>query len=184
MSLTSVLPPPHVKLPLAGDSQYQNIRPLQPEDRDPIRLLLEGTRMFTPEEVGIALELLDAVLLRPDQKDYIVNVALLDGTVKGYYCVGPTPGTDGTFDLYWIAVDPMAQGQGIGTVLDRHAESLVRSLHGRLMIAETSSRPDYEPTRIFYLRRGYTELSRIASYYRPGDDLVVYGRYITQQQGG
>ena len=185
MSLTEISPLSEVDAPKADAVGIQNIRSLQTQDREPIRVLLKNTGMFTEEEVEIALELVDTTLTRRDQKDYVIRVFSVEETVLGYYCLGPTPGTDSTFDLYWIAVDPSAQGQGIGTALDRHAESLVRAHHGRLIIAETSSRMIYEPTRKFYLRRGYTELSRITDYYRPGDDLVVYGKYLTQaQQGG
>ncbi|HXX62776.1 MAG TPA: GNAT family N-acetyltransferase, partial [Bacteroidota bacterium] len=101
-----------------------------------------------------------------------------EGKVEGYYCIGPTPATDGTYDLYWIAVDPALHGKGVGKRLDEHARDLVRQMGGRLLIAETSSQPKYEKTRSFYIGRGYQELARIREYYRPGDDLVVYGRYL------
>jgi GNAT superfamily N-acetyltransferase len=155
------------------------IRPLRREDRAPLESLVRATGVFTEDEVGIALELIDVVLDRPGQKDYIIRVSEEGGAVAGYYCVGPTPATESTFDLYWIAVDPARHGTGVGASLDRHALDLIRELGGRLVIAETSSRPAYDGTRAFYLRRGYSELARIKEYYRPGDDLVVYGRYLT-----
>lgn len=155
------------------------IRPLIREDREPIRRLLVETGVFTQEEVGIAIELIDIVLDKPGQKDYIINTYVDGKNVGGYYCIGPTPATESTFDLYWIATKPLAQGKGIGTKLNDHAMNLVRSKGGRLVIAETSSQPKYEATRKFYIARGYIELSRIRDYYRIGDDLVVYGRYLT-----
>jgi ribosomal protein S18 acetylase RimI-like enzyme len=102
------------------------------------------------------------------------------GEVAGYYCIGPTPATDGTFDLYWIAVKPSVQGRGVGGGLTAHAERLIRGRGGRLVIAETSSQPKYERTRTFYASQGYTQLSRIRDYYRAGDDLVVFGKYLSQ----
>ena len=135
--------------------------------------------MFSGEEVNIALELIDMVLQVPGQKDYVVNVYERNGTVLGYYCVGPTPATVGTFDMYWIAVTPSAHGQGVGTVLNTHAEQLIADRGGRLIIVETSSRPAYESTRAFYRRREYVELARIRGYYRPDDDLVVYGKFLS-----
>jgi len=153
------------------------VRPLRPTDREPLRQLLIATGMFTEAEVEIALELIDVVLHGDDQEDYIINVVEDSGTVLGYYCIGPTPATQGTFDLYWVAVAPEQQGRGIGGTLTAHAEDLVRSLGGRLLIAETSSQPRYEKTRRFYLRHGYHEVARIPAYYRPDDDLVVYGKY-------
>jgi len=138
-----------------------------------------ATGVFTEEEVEIALELIDAVLGVPEQTDYIIRVCEEEGKVAGYYCVGPTPATEGTFDLYWVAVDPALHGKGIGRALDEHACDLIRGMSGRLIIAETSSLPRYSKTRDFYVRRGYTEIAKIADYYRPGDDLVVYGKYLT-----
>ena len=155
------------------------IRPLRREDRAPLESLVRATGVFTEDEVGIALELIDVVLERSGQGDYIIRVSEEGGTVAGYYCVGPTPATESTFDLYWIAVDPARHGTGIGAALDSHALDLIREMGGRLVIAETSSRPAYDGTRAFYLRRGYAELARITDYYRTGDDLVVYGKYLT-----
>jgi GNAT superfamily N-acetyltransferase len=157
------------------------IRELRREDRPPLESLLRATGVFTEDEVGIALELIDVVLDKPGQKDYVIRVSEEGGTVAGYYCVGPTPATESTFDLYWIAVDPARHGTGIGAALDGHALDLIREMGGRLVIAETSSRPAYDLTRAFYLRQGYAELARITDYYRPGDDLVVYGKYLTLQ---
>ena len=155
------------------------IRPLVRNDREPIRRLLVETGVFTQEEVAIALELIDIVLDKSDQKDYIINTYVNENSVAGYYCIGPTPATEATFDLYWIATKPSVHGKGIGTRLNEHALNLIRSKGGRLVIAETSSQPKYDATRNFYIARGYTELARIRDYYRAGDDLVVYGRYLT-----
>ena len=151
------------------------VRTLKRSDREPLAGLIRATEMFSEAEVAIALELIDAVLDRPGQRDYIINVYEAGGAVLGYYCIGPTPGTEGTFDLYWIVVARSAQGSGIGGALDRHARDLVRSLGGRLMIAETSSTPRYDATRAFYASKGYEEVARIKGYYRPDDDLVVFG---------
>jgi len=168
----------HVALP-----QGAVIRPLHREDRLPLKTMLEATRVFTVPEIDIAMELIDAVLDVPGQQDYVI--AVYDhGGPAGYYCIGPTPGTDGTFDLYWIAVDPLRHGHGIGSALDRHAMAYIRSPNGRLIIAETSSTPRYDLTRRFYQTRKYAELARIRDYYRPGDDLVVYGKILVSHQGG
>ena len=87
------------------------IRAMQPQDKEEVMRLLQETGMFTAEEVVVAEELVDLYLNLPGQKDYIVDVLEEDsGRVVGFATWGPTPLTDGTFDLYWIAVSPEAQG--------------------------------------------------------------------------
>jgi ribosomal protein S18 acetylase RimI-like enzyme len=154
---------------------------LRRTDRAPLHALLVETGYFTDGEIAIALELVDVVLDQPEQEDYVIRVCRRDGdAVLGYYCVGPTPATESTYDLYWIAVAPSMHGKGIGTALIAHAEHLISSRGGRLVLAETSSRPQYEKTRRFYRMCSYTELAQIKGYYRPGDDLVVFGKYLSQ----
>ena len=133
--------------------------------------------LFRPDEVAIAVELLDDALAGDD--DYRFLGAYTDDRLVGYACWGPTPGTAGTFDLYWIVVDPDRQGKGLGTRLLRAVEDQLTTDHGRLVIVETSSRADYAPTRAFYERRGYTRAARIPGYYAPGDDLVIYLKDLT-----
>ncbi len=152
-----------------------SIRPFQKEDIQPLIEILRATEVFREEEIGVALELMEIVIEEKDQKDYVISTFVDDSnTVRGYYCVGPTPMTVSSYDLYWIAVDPRIHSQGIGKQLLRHCEEYVKSKGGTLIIAETSSQPKYENTHSFYRRNHYTEASRIKDYYSQGDDLVVY----------
>ena len=156
------------------------IRTLQPDDREPILRLLHDTGVFTDEEVAVALELLDIYLERTDQQDYDIRTAVDErNNVAGYYCIGPAPMTTGTFDLYWIAVAPAQHQRGVGKQLLHHAEENARARGGRLLIAETSSKPSYTRTREFYIRNQYIEVARIKEYYRTDDDLVIYGKYLS-----
>lgn len=140
--------------------------------------MLSQNDMFTAGEVDIALELVDTFLNNSEQKDYLFGIAQDEaGRVVGYVCYGPTPLTEGTFDLYWIAVHPQFQRQGIGLKLLYYCEAEVLKKGGRLVIIETSSRPAYTVTRDFYLNNGYTIAAQIRDFYRPGDDRVIYTRY-------
>lgn len=163
-----------------GTDLLISVRPLERSDREPIGKLLRETGVFSDEETDVALELIDTALNTRGQKDYIIYTGVGEnGDVAGYYCVGPTPMTASTWDLYWIAVSPSFQGRDFGRTLLEHAEELVVSRGGKLLIAETSSKPSYDATNRFYRNNGYLELSRIRNYYREGDDLVVYGKYFS-----
>ena len=169
----------------AGADVLTAIRPLEARDRAPLEGILRRTGVFSDVEVGVAMELIDAVIANPQHRDYLIRTAESPaGGVAGYYCIGPTPMTDGTWDLYWIAVDPDASGGGVGKTLLSHAEELAVSKGCTLMVAETSSKPSYDGTNRFYLRNGYQELARVREYYRKGDDLVVYGKYFPSTTEG
>jgi ribosomal protein S18 acetylase RimI-like enzyme len=152
------------------------IRPAEARDRERIHEILVATAHFTEEEVVCAMELVDKARDEAEKGDYFVHVAEeSDGAqVQGYVCHGPTPLTDGVFDLYWIAVDPKEQGQGIGQLLLRFVENEVRRKRGRMLLIETSSKESYASTMRFYERSGYDEISRIKDFYRIEDDKVVY----------
>ncbi|HEX7152968.1 MAG TPA: GNAT family N-acetyltransferase [Thermoanaerobaculia bacterium] len=151
------------------------IRPARPADRDRIREILVGTALFTEQEAGWAMELVDANLARPGS-EYTVQVLEDEDArrVHGYVCYGPTPRTDDVFDLYWIAVEPTRQGQGLGQLLLKFVENEVRRQNGRMLLIETSSKASYAPTIRFYQRAGYDEISRIKDFYRIEHDKVVF----------
>ncbi len=155
------------------------IRPFHKEDIRPLQDIIRATGVFKEEEVAVAVELMEIVPEEKGQSDYVLYTAVDDSNiVRGYYCVGPTPMTEGTFDLYWIAVDPTYQSKGIGKQLLRHCEEYVKAHSGRLIVAETSSQAKYDNTRKFYQRCNYIEASRIKDYYSVGDDLVVYTKHL------
>ena len=149
-----------------------SLRPVGRAHRARLEQLTRDTDLFRQEEVATAVELLDASL--DGDADYQFVGAFDDEQLVGYACWGPTPGTERTFDLYWIVVDREQQGQGIGTELLRDVERRLTTHDARLVVVETSSRADYQPTRGFYEARGYTRVATIPAYYAPGDDLVIY----------
>jgi len=149
-----------------------SLRPVGRAQRAPLERLTGATGLFRPEEVALAVELLDESLGGDD--DYRFLGAYADDDLVGYACWGPTPGTQGTYDLYWIVVDPTWQRKGVGTQLLDAVERALLAAGGRLIVVETSSRADYAPTRTFYERRGYAPAARLRGYYAPADDLVIY----------
>ncbi|MGQ9800170.1 MAG: GNAT family N-acetyltransferase [Candidatus Saccharicenans sp.] len=153
------------------------------DDRQAVLDLIRATGFFTTPEMQVAEELIDIYLNNPEQRDYYIVVTENEqGQVTGYMTYGPTPLTEGTWDLYWIAVAPATQGRGYGQQLVSWLESEVRKHQGRLVLIETSSQPKYQPTRKFYEKLGYTEIARIRDFYRPGDDRVVFGKYFRSKE--
>ena len=145
------------------------------EDRRTVLDIIQATEMFTPDEITVAAELIDIYLDQPEQRDYCLVVAENeDGRVVGYLSYGPTPLTEGTYDLYWMAVASGEQGRGHGRELVNWLEEEVRAAGGRMILIETSSQPKYEKTRRFYTGLNYQEVSRIPDFYRKGDDCITY----------
>lgn len=154
------------------------IRPMLARDKAPVLGLIRATGFFTADEIGVAEELMDIYLDRPDQKDYGVVVVENDqGAPAGYMTWGPTPLAEDAYDLYWMAVAPSDQGKGRGKELVRWLEAEVGRRNGRVIIIETSSQPKYHGTRQFYIDLGYKEVARVPDFYRAGDDRVIYAKY-------
>jgi ribosomal protein S18 acetylase RimI-like enzyme len=157
--------------------EMTKIRPLVEKDRARLLSMLIKTRAFTSEEMDVAMELIDVVLKDQTQKDYQIHCLVDDqDQAIGYICHGPAPMTQGTFDLYWIAVEPDFQDQGVGSKLLSFLEEVVRAKGGRMILADTSTIPQYEKTRKFYLRNGFQEVARIPDYYHPDNDRVTFCR--------
>jgi ribosomal protein S18 acetylase RimI-like enzyme len=152
------------------------IRRLAPPDRDAVLALLATGGTFTADEIAVAMELVDASLA--GSRDYRVLVCDDADTLVGYVCYGPTPMTDGTFDLYWIASCARQRGRGVGTLLVRTMEAELLAEGARLVRIETSQMDGYDAARSFYARLGYHEVGRIRDFYRRGDDLVTLARHL------
>jgi ribosomal protein S18 acetylase RimI-like enzyme len=148
---------------------------LQRTHRGRLREILDATAVFRPDEVEVALELFDDAIAG----DYEFLGGFDDDNLVAYACFGATPGTDRTFDLYWIAVHPTAQRHGGGSRLLAEVEHRLRDRGARLIVVETSSRPEYDATRRFYLARGYREVARMRDYYAVGDDRVIYTKALS-----
>jgi GNAT superfamily N-acetyltransferase len=144
------------------------------KDKPAILQILKNTPEFEPDEVVVAEEVIDCYLQDPIGSGYHILVAKTGSSHVGYICYGNVPLTKGTWDIYWIAVDLSEQAKGLGKTLLSSAEKNIRDNQGSLILIETSSKPGYERTRCFYKSRGYEIICRIADFYAPGDDKVIF----------
>ena len=151
----------------------------RPEDGQAVREIVTSTGFFSEQETDVAEELVLERLVRGEQSGYLFVFAdAPDGRTLGYACYGPTPCTARTFDLYWIAVHGAMRGLGLGRRVLGEVEERLRDRGGGKLIAETSSREQYAPTRSFYLSCGFVQEARIADYYAPGEDILYFTRVV------
>jgi len=135
--------------------------------------ILRNTPEFKPSEIKVAEEVIDSYLNDPVNSGYYILVAAETSGITGYICYGATPMTEGTWDIYWEAVDQTKQGCGIGGALTNEAEKQIRQAGGKQAIIETSSTPTYQRTLRFHSNLGYKIIARIPDFYSPGDDKII-----------
>jgi ribosomal protein S18 acetylase RimI-like enzyme len=161
------------------DSRSWQLRyEVRPADREAVRSIVERTGFFRADEINVAVELVDEHLARGVASGYHFVFAENDSQVVGYACFGPIACTVASFDLYWIAVEPAFQGQGLGQFLMRAVETQIAAAGGRRIYADTSGQSKYASTRGFYERNGFRCEARLVDFYAPGDDRIIFEKTI------
>lgn len=163
----------------AGDTAITLRTDARSADIEVIRALVHATGFFSEEEEAIAVELVEERLAKGAASGYEFLFAEQGGRMLGYACYGRIPLTLASFDLYWIVVDPQAQGAGTGRRLLAAAERAVAVAGGTALYAETSSREQYTPTRRFYAAAGYGVAAEFPDFYAPGDGKVVFAKRLS-----
>jgi ribosomal protein S18 acetylase RimI-like enzyme len=142
-------------------------------DKPAVMRILSATPEFKPAEVVVAEEVIDSYLADPKGSGYYASVAEADSAIVGYISYGSAPLTEGTWDIYWIAVTAGEQRKGVGGKLLAYAEAKIKGAKGRLIVIETSSLSGYEKTSRFYSKHGYQTIARFPDFYAPGDDKII-----------
>lgn len=146
------------------------IRPINKSDLPDLKSVIETSGLFPAD-------LLDGMVA-----DYFSNsetediwLTKLDDNkpVAIAYCA-PERLTDGTYNLYLIAVHKDFQGKGIGGQIMGYVERLLQSKGKRILFVETSGLPEFELTRKFYDKCGYNREAVIRDFYRDGEDKIVF----------
>lgn len=102
-----------------------------------------------------------------------------DGGPVGVAYYAPERMTEGTWNLYMLAVHPDRQRQGRGAALVRHVERELARRGARLLLIETSGLGTFERTRAFYRALGYEEEARVREFYNAGDDKVIFRKALS-----
>lgn len=157
------------------------MRPVTEADTPAILALTAGTGVFKPIEVETLAEVLSDYHEKYAAEGHRCLVWEEDGRMLGYVYHALEDMTDRTWCLWWIAVANDQQGRGLGGRLLTFVEDDIRAQHGRLLVVETADTPPYEPTRRFYLRRGYTVAAHVPDYYAENDGLVIFTKRLATQ---
>lgn len=143
------------------------------EDTSAILALAVSSGLFPPDATEEVAGVLASALggeLGPDH----VWLTDDDNGPVGVAYYAPERMTDGTWNLYMLAVDPDRQREGRGAALVRYVEQDLTARGAHLLLIETSGLVSFERTRAFYRALGFDEEARIRDFYKIGEDKVVF----------
>lgn len=146
------------------------IRPVINEDIPKLKGILDSTELFPSTMLD---DMISDYLTNTTTSDIWFTALDQDIPISIGYCA-PEKMTEGTFNLYAIAVHSSYQGKGIGKQMMNYIEEYLRSINGRVLIVETSGKPEFELTRSFYLQCHYVKQAIIPEFYDEADDKVVF----------
>jgi ribosomal protein S18 acetylase RimI-like enzyme len=158
------------------------IRPITPNDRTALIALAAASGLFEPAQTAELAQMLDQHFNPEDENQELWLTDDDHGPVSVAY-VAPERMTEGTWNLYLIAVDPDRQRQGRGMALLNHIEHLLTARGERVLLVETSGVESFEYVRSFYRKSGYDEEARIREFYKAGDDKIIFRKALRKAAG-
>lgn len=152
-----------------------NIRPTNTNDIAKLQQILDETGLFPSDMLP---EMLSG-FLTGDACDTVWLTCENNNSPAGFCYAAPEKLTEGTWNMLAIAVSPDQQGAGVGAALTQALEDRLLSSNQRILIADTSGLPEFQRTRNFYLKTGYTQAARIPDFWDEGDDKVTFWKKIS-----
>ena len=158
------------------------IRPTVSEDTAAILDLAVAAGLFPADATEELAGVLSASLKGELGPDHVWLTEDL-GTPIGVAYFAPERMTEGTWNLYMIAVHPDHQRGGRGAALVRYVERDLTARGARILLVETSGLASFERTRDFYRALGFHEEARIRDFFKAGDDKVVFRKALKDTTG-
>ena len=149
--------------------QKNNVRPITPEDLPALKVAIDANELFPSAMLD---EMISNYFNNKDSKDLWFTYDNGKPVAIGY--CAPEKMTEGTWNLYLIAVHPDYQRLGYGTSMLRYIEQILIERGERLLLVETSGLDSFENTRRFYRQSGYEQEARIREFYQAGEDKIVF----------
>jgi ribosomal protein S18 acetylase RimI-like enzyme len=152
------------------DKTVSPIRKAEKKDLNALKGVIETSGLFPAD------------LLEGMMEDYFNNSSTedlwltkeVDGIPVIVSYVAPEKLTDGTYNLYLIAVHKQHQGLGMGAEMMAYVEDYLQSKGKRILLVETSGLPEFERTRRFYDRCQYQRMAFIRDFYKEGEDKIIF----------
>jgi len=133
-------------------------------------------------------KIIDSVALFPSEyidgmmNDFFTNThtldhwlcALIEEVPVAVAYFAPEKLTEGTYNLYLIAVDKEFHGNGLGTQLLKNVEEILKESGHRVLIVETSGLNEFEQTRNFYEKCAFHKEAKIRDFYKEGEDKIIF----------
>ncbi|OJJ16562.1 GNAT family N-acetyltransferase [marine bacterium AO1-C] len=148
----------------------QEIRKVNKQDVQALKEVIDSAELFPSELLD---DMISDYFNNPSSPHIWLTKEVNDQPVAVVYCA-PEYMTEGTYNLYLIAIHAKHQGQGIGGEMMHYLEELLRQQGQRILLVETSGNADFELTRKFYLQHNYTQEAIIREFYQKGEDKVVF----------
>jgi ribosomal protein S18 acetylase RimI-like enzyme len=154
------------------------IRSTAPDDINALLALAKATGLFELNQIEELAQMLNQHFSN-ETDDRGIWFTDCDTEPVGVAYVAPERMTEGTWNLYLIAIHPNRQRQGRGIALLQHVEQMLAERGERVLLVETSGLDDFEYVRAFYRKSGYDEEARIREFYKVGDDKIVFRKALT-----
>lgn len=148
----------------------REIRKVRRADIPELKKVLDSSELFPSYLLD---DMINDYLNNESSTDFWFTTIENEKPVSIGYCA-PERLTEGTYNLYAIAVNKSLQGNGIGKQMMEYIESHLRKSGNRILIVETSGKPEFELTREFYIKCQYIKQAVIPEFYEKGDDKVVF----------
>ena len=152
----------------------KNIRPVIQNDRPAHKTVIDANDLFPSDMLD---EMIAGYFHKEDINEFWFTYEN-EKPVAIAYCA-PERMTEGTWNLYLIAVHPDYQGQGIGSSILEYIEQMLAARGERVLLVETSGLASFECTRQFYRKCGYDEEARIREFYQAGEDKIIFRKSLS-----
>ncbi len=150
------------KTPRAGDEKL-------------VRKIMESTKFFEAvfDELDNGEAEMREIIAAPDGEQKVVFIEA-DGVAQGFCIFGRERCCDALVYISWACVNNALRGHGLGRKLIDEVLSDCWKAGARKVLLQTSGRPQYLPTRIFYEKLGFRKEAEISDYYTEGEPSVFY----------